>query len=44
VPSSQRWTFFTMEINYNDLLKVQQGLIKNNYSGHIKLLIYFIWT
>jgi hypothetical protein len=44
VPSSQRWTLFTIGIIYNDLMKEKQGLITNYYFGHGKFMNYFIWT
>jgi hypothetical protein len=34
---------FSIWIIYNDLLKVGQRLINNKSSGHIKLMIYFMW-
>jgi galactokinase/mevalonate kinase-like predicted kinase len=29
---------------YNDLMKLQQALINNKYSGLEKLMSYFMWT
>jgi hypothetical protein len=29
---------------HSDLMKLQQGLIDNNYSGQRKLMIYFMWA
>jgi hypothetical protein len=40
VPSSQRWTFFTIAIIYSDLNKEQKELINNYYSKKIKLVSF----
>jgi hypothetical protein len=32
-PTSQRWPFFRIRKIHSDLMKLQQGLIDNNYFG-----------
>jgi hypothetical protein len=34
--------YFQHKNIYSDLMKIQQGLIDNNYFGHKKLMRYFI--
>jgi hypothetical protein len=43
MPSSQRWTFFTIGIIYSDLLNEKQGLINTYYSGEEKFMNYFMY-
>jgi hypothetical protein len=44
VPTSKRWALFGIGIMYSDLMKIQQGLINNNYYGHRKMMNYLIWA
>jgi hypothetical protein len=41
-PTTQRWAFFGVRNIYSYLMKLQQGFIDNNYSGHRKVMRYFI--
>jgi hypothetical protein len=43
-PTSQRWEFFKIRKIHSDLMKLQQGLIDNNYSGQGKIMSYFMWA
>jgi hypothetical protein len=39
-----KMAIFSTGIIYSDLMKIQQGLINNNYYGHRKMMSDFIWT